>query len=215
MIVPLIKTPEEWNNLLQTIFRTPSIDVYLKIEQGEDINQLAEYWGNFGRANSIRPILKRISNTPGGGKIDIAKLLPSIPKSRLHTFTGIDETDKHPRDCIWTVMNFFNDQPDERYTIDDSFNTYFQQIASTLTDKSQLKFGDMIFIADKNENSIHGCIYIADNIVYTKNGQNSTINITPFSLSYYDRTLALYSANRENVNTRYFSRLIADTNKIK
>ena len=119
LLAPFLNTATDWNNLLQTIFRSTALDVYLKIEHGQDVSKLIDYWGNLGRVKDIKPILEQMSDKKEGGKIDITELLPSIPKSRLDTFASIKETDKNFRDCKWTMFNFFNTKSDDRYNTDE------------------------------------------------------------------------------------------------
>ena len=80
---------------------------------------------------------------------------------------------------------------------------------------SKLKFGDIIEITDKNGEIKHTCVYIAENIVYTKDGQDSDITISPFILSDFAKTLAIYTYHKDMVNLVFYTRSVGDTNQIK
>jgi hypothetical protein len=215
LIVPYLKTLDDWNNLLQILFRTPALDLYLKVGEGQDISKLTGYWGNLKREKIVEPLLKKMKELPGGGKIDVAKLLPHISQNRLNTFTGVEETDKYSRDCLWTMFNFFNSKSDERFADDKNKPKLFDAISKPLKGNSKMKFGDIILFTGKDHTIIHGCVYIADNIVYTKNGQASDMSNTPFIFSDFGKTLALYRCGEQKVNTEFYSRTFANTNLIK
>jgi len=65
-------------------------------------------------------------------------------------------------------MNFFNDQPDNRFT-DPSFTSAFIQ-----TNYYQValpnQYGDVILILNEQGNAIHSAVHLANDIVFTKNG---------------------------------------------
>jgi hypothetical protein len=211
LVVPYLKTSIETENLLQVMFRSRALEVFLKIEEGQDISKLAEYWGRLGRTDEITPLLESIRNTPGGGKIDIIHLLPPIPRGRLHTFVSAKEYNQFLRNCHWLSFNFFNEQSDERVGKDENLGRLLGAITDPLPKGQQPQFGDMILIIDQNENVLHSCVYIADNLVFTKNGSAPD---RPFKLSYLDDVLSLYSLDG-GLTTEIFSRKIPDTNLIQ
>jgi hypothetical protein len=216
LIVPELKTQEDWDNLLQTLYRTPALTVYLKIGKGQDISGIAGYWGNLNRIKDVKPILERMSNSPKGGKIDIEELLPTIPQSMMNTFVSGEEAVKNNWNCMWTTFNFFNGKSDERLTKSaDTELECLKGIAKPAQGNYQPKFGDIIILTDKNGITLHSCVYIADNIVYTKNGKDAGIFNTPFCLSYFDKVQTLYNFHQDKINTVFGSRIKADTQQIK
>ena len=87
-------------------------------------------------------------------------------------------------------MNFFNAVPDNRfsepaYTVD-YLKSHFYQIAKPSA------YGDRIFLLDKNGNAIHSAVYLADDIVFTKNGNNYT---QPWMLMHLNDLLAEYTSD--------------------
>ena len=206
LILPLINTNDEQNDLLQTLYRTKALDVYLKIKEGQDVSKIADYWGNLGRNKLIKPMLERISENPREGKINIAELLPTIPQNRLNTYSGIEEFEMDYKDCHWTTINFFNNAPDERYYMLPELFSFIKSISKPLKN-AQLKFGDIICIYDENNELTHSCTFIADNLVLTKNGMG---NLKPFVLTYRDKTVPLYGNK-----TAYYSRTISNTHTVE
>ena len=73
-------------------------------------------------------------------------------------------------DCHWSTMNFFNETPDDRFS-DTAFTSkyigdHYYQIAQPSA------YGDRIFLIDANGAAIHSGVFIADDIIFTKNGNN-------------------------------------------
>lgn len=213
LVLPYLKTKTDWDNLLQTLYRTPSLDIKLIINEGENIDPIINYWGNVNRTDFVANKLNKLKNKKGGGKINIAELLPNIPKYRLNTFTFSEEIKHYTRDCLWTMFNFYNTQPDERFDNDANKPTLFNQIAKPLANNSELKFGDIIILENNNKIVYHGCVYIAENIVFTKNGETSFATNSPFVFQHYNKMLNLYHANNIN-NIQTFSRIRGETNKL-
>jgi hypothetical protein len=205
LILPLLKTDGSWNSFLQTIYRTKSMEAYLDIKEGQDIDEIVNYWGNLGRTEEVKPILESISRKIGGGKINIEELLPSIPQGRLNTYSSINEYETDFKDCHWTTINFFNRDIEERYYDLPDLSTFINKISKP-QEYSQLKFGDIISIFNENDELVHSCTYIADNLVITKNGMG---NLKPFVLSYMNKTVSLYG---ERVT--FSSRTISNTHTI-
>ena len=74
-------------------------------------------------------------------------------------------------DCHWSTMNFFNEVPDDHYN-DSAYmvkcllTNYYQIAAPT-------QYGDVIlFLNDEGNNAVHSAVYLAGDLVFTKNGNN-------------------------------------------
>ena len=67
-------------------------------------------------------------------------------------------------------MNFFNETPDTNFFD----GAYSQKILDTEYEpvSDEPFFGDLIVLFDENGQSVHMCVYIADDFVFTKNGVN-------------------------------------------
>lgn len=202
LILPFLETEEDWNDLLRTVYRTKAYDLSLAIKEGQNVDKITDYWGNLGRQASIRTIFEQASSSPGGSSIDISDILPEIPRERINTYSGIVEHLNNWKDCHWTTINFFNPVPDERYYDLADFTSFFGKISKPLG-SNQLRFGDIISVYDENGELTHTCIYIACNVVFTKNGMG---NLMPFVFSSLDETVPLYGSKVE-----YLTRTVADT----
>ncbi len=160
---------------MKALTRTRSLILHLKITEDSDIEALKDYWSAGSRYKDIFPLLESAaSSTIASGEqiLDAAHIIPPTPRKYLYTFPtlslGIDGT--FP-DGFWTSLNFFNYLPDEQF--DNVKNVMAYARENFLPASPPYKYGDMLLLIDPVANkSIHACIYIADDIVYTKNGRS-------------------------------------------
>jgi len=96
------------------------------------------------------------------------------------------------QDCFWSAMNFFSDEPDNRFF--DSDHT--QTILRTDYDKvreGEKQFGDILLLLGPANKALHMCVYVADDVVFTKNGANT---IQPWVLMKMSEMLGTYEPER-------------------
>jgi len=185
-----VQDPVEKVRLAQILTRTPALEVYLEVKENEDINPLVEYWGIGHQKEMIEPVLDAMNDRPIGGVINIVFLLPRFARTRLNTFVYgddlIQETAEHTHDCNWAALNFFNDVPDERFS-----SKAGGELCDQLSDPidSPSKLGDLLFFIGKNGEVMHVCVFLAGNIVFTKNGSSPQ---APFILSHLKDVVAYY-----------------------
>jgi hypothetical protein len=162
-----VKDPGEQMRMVKALTRTMAIQIMLHVPPGANVDELAAYWGAHGRAIEVRPLLAAEANSPTGGRIGGAFLMPNF--ARDHLFKYPTEPDWRKHTCYWSAMNFFNG------TIDDGF----EGLAYTgkeidkdyhRIDKASARMGDLVLLQVSSTSVIHACVYIADNIVFTKNG---------------------------------------------
>jgi hypothetical protein len=136
------------------------------------------------------PILESILETDGLEEIDITHLLPAMPRKLLYSFpmVGVAAHGRVP-DCHWTTLNFFN------YNARDVYLDTRMATANVLENYGRVqgdwKFGDAILFLDRQTgNALHSCVYIADEIVFTKNGNNL---VTPWVLMPLEEVRKVYA----------------------
>jgi hypothetical protein len=176
--------------LMKVLTRKSTLLLKVHIMPDTDINELASYWSRGTVDKDIKPMLESLVDVPGGARIGIGKFFPRLPRESLYTFPypSLDPGAEN-KDCHWTALNFFNDPPDARYT-----NINF--VKQTLTNDyypvpSDLRYGDILELVRPNGDAIHSCIYVADNIVYTKNSAQAT---EPFMLMTIPDMLDAFSS---------------------
>jgi hypothetical protein len=185
-------SPEEFKGLFRSLYSEPSLMLRLRVTRGSDVNALLKYWGKGGQAHRIEPMLKSLAKVPGGGSINTSYLLPPFP--RLHLYTYSSQTQNPAvtnQDCFWSAMNFFNEKPDLRLSNPD----YARHMLSTAYYETQedRAYGDLLVLLDANQKTVHACVYIADDVVFTKNGEDY---LQPWVLMKMPDVLAHYASDK-------------------
>ncbi|MBI3986615.1 MAG: hypothetical protein HY343_06835 [Lentisphaerae bacterium] len=196
LVLPEIRSPLDRIRLLRTLNRASSLSLRLRIQEGESMNSMLAYWSRNDRRSEVEPILESIRNQAGGGRLDVVYLLPAFARTRLYTYINPTRSDLNiRRDCHWTTFNFFNELPDNRYgreeTLIDLALSEYEEI------NSPTDFGDVIMFFIPPNTAIHSCVYIADDIVFTKNGVGFG---APFIFEHLENVISAY---REEVG--YFT----------
>jgi len=188
VVYPRIAGSEERRRLLKWFARTTTLLMKLQVKPGSDVDALADYWAKGQRSKDIEALLDSLTNTPGGMTIDVAHLLLPLARKLLYTFP-VPPTDLsgHWPDCNWTAFNFFRDPPDDRFY---DFDVCGNELEQNYDKVKQATFGDLIVFYRPDGYPIHVVVYIADDVVFTKNG-NSTFH--PWMLMKWDDLISDYT----------------------
>jgi hypothetical protein len=156
-----------------------------------DVVALANYWGKGSRATDVRTVLESLSKVQGGAWVNILMMIPPLPASQLYTYPNIQDNPlngpAHVRDCHWTSFNFFRDTPELDITPDFVIRELKNNYAPASGDP---RYGDVVLFSKPDGDIIHSSIYLADDIVYTKNGATS---IYPWMLATISDLMKQYS----------------------
>jgi len=184
---------EQKNHLMKALSRQQTMLLKLRVKPDSDINALNNYWGKACWSMDVRALLESLAKTSGGGQLDIVELLPPIPTQLLYTYPVPQNPLNGPavkQDCMWTSFNFFRDPPDPKFNdanyILEKLKTEYYQVT---TDP---RYGDIVMFATPDKEFIHSAVYLADDIVYTKNGDNPR---NPWVLSTISNLREIYSIN--------------------
>lgn len=191
LILPLIPSARERNNLLKTLARKSTMLMKLVVNPGQDIDPLVRYWSKGGRAKDIEPLLRSLTLRPQKEKIDIVHLLPPFARRRLYTYpVPSEDLAVTKQDCYWTCMNFFKREPDDRFTD----GAYVSRVLRSEYDLVPVRptYGDLVILTKQNGQAVHGAVYIADNILFTKNGSHHSI---PWLLMKLEDVVAFYPSD--------------------
>ncbi len=185
-----IPTSEARLHFFKTLSRSSVVMARLRIRPDTDVEKLIGYWsGNkLVRQKDLKPLLESLRRNDEGGTVSLMYLLPPFARERLYT-TPLPANPGDPNmDCHWSAMNFFNSEPDFRFS-DLDYTAAF--VKSNYYPVAQpTAYGDIVFLLDSDGNAIHSAVYIADDIVFTKNGNNYA---QPWILMRLPNLLALYS----------------------
>lgn len=181
------ETPGEVSQVFRTVTRTRALLVTLRLPASANLESLLDYWtGGFADADT-RPLLEASVARDSVMELDAARLLPALARRRIYTYPTLDQTvNGRLPDCHWTSLNFFRNTP-KSYYLDTRLAA-----GSLLADYTQVsppyRFGDVLAFVS-GDSVIHSCVFIADDIVYTKNGENI---LAPWVMQRMDDVMAIY-----------------------
>lgn len=199
LVLSRIPSLHERVRLIKTLARKSTLLVKLRIRASSDIEALDNYWGRGQRTKDIQPLLQSLVRDGTSTTIDIIHLLPRLPRSLLYTYPAVtDPGSTSYLDCHWTVLNFFNALSDNRYEQLDAVTAAFLNDYYPVTGKPT--FGDVIMFAKPDGSIIHSCVYIAADIVFTKNGASPN---APWILMSLSDVEAFYPSE-ETLDLQYF-----------
>ncbi len=201
ILVNSLPSDHEKFRFLKTISRTATLLVKLSVNEQSDVESLVDYWGYGGRSKDVRSLLKSMAAVPGGSMVDVAHLLPAFVRQRIYNYPNPDLVNVTNQHCHWSSMNFLNQIPDDRY----SEETFVRQAVETefLPVNDAPRLGDVIFFLDGQGMVVHSATYIADNIVFTKNGGGAN---RPWVYMEMEDLLSLYLKPREAMKTVIYRR---------
>jgi hypothetical protein len=187
-LLPMIRDPQERRRAAVLLSRQETYIVRLKIDRQTDVDRLVQYWGGQRRTKDIEPLLESLVKVPGGFALDLVHLLPAIPRRRLYTYprAGRDEE----KNCHWSSFNFYGETPDDRLievpVARHELETQYRQV-------SEPRFGDVVVLVDRETSGVvHSAVYLADDLVFTKNGFGAT---QPWLYMQLRTLTELYSAH--------------------
>lgn len=173
-LVASVPSEQERAKLFRTLSRQSAVLATLEVRPTTDLSPLIAYWGHGGRERNVEPLLKSISKLPEGRSLDVARLLPQFARARLLTYPEpVDAGPNGRYDCHWSSLNFFNATPDDTLTNPDVVAETLKSRYHMIERASQL--GDVIFLLDAGGNGIHSAAYVADDVVFTKNGSSIAV----------------------------------------
>jgi hypothetical protein len=204
VILRHIPNPEERAEYLQSLTSQNAVLLKLLIKPDSDIDKPLNYWALTSagvRIKDLRPLFEAQQRLPAGGSISVLYLLPPMARERLFTtpLTPGVGTPKQP-DCHWSALNFFSEIPDDRMSDNDFASSFIAQNYYEIG-KAGLQ-GDLVLLFNERNRVIHSSVYLADDIVFTKNGVNFA---QPWILMHEKDMIGYFSA-LEPVKVAYFRR---------
>ncbi len=191
LVLPRLPTREERLTLVRTLARKSTVLVQLRVTPRSDIETLSNYWGRGPHRKDVRSLLRSIAHRPEGTLIDISHLLPRFARARIFTYPAAsDHAGDVNYDCHWTSLNFFNDPPDNRFADADTVTHVLETEYAPVSGPRLL--GDILVFFRPDGKAIHSCVYIADEIVFSKNGSSQ---VMPWILMALPDVVAFYPSD--------------------
>ena len=184
-----LSSAEDTRKLVKCLSRVSTFIMRLDLGKESDIARILSWWKVPGQSQSYAPLLESLSRE-SDHKISIAALLPPFARLRLYTYPDPADPNAQFQDCIWSSMNFTATTPDNRFFKKDYFQQVLQRECMPVGDP--LKFGDVLVFLTPSNDVAHMCVYLADDVVFTKNGANLS---QPWQLMHLSEVKGLYSWN--------------------
>lgn len=168
----MLKDQEERLDFAQLLARTRCQLASLAPFSAEEAPDIIEYWSARGRNQEVVSVLNSSVKSDPPLPIDLIHLLPPVPRSLLFTFAPRDSMVANARpDCFWTTRNFFAPEISQRFLDITYEDTSF---AGWLPVSPPYELGDVILVLDEKDTAKvhHACNYLADDLVFTKNGSS-------------------------------------------
>lgn len=172
-IISLAKSEAEARQLQKHSSRVRSMAVQLRLSDPSQITDIMTYWttGLGLRRKEVVPLMEATAATPGAGSLDLVHMLPPLPRKLLYTYPDMSMAIEGVMpDCHWTALNFFNYNPEPIYL--DEFFAASRLLAGFEQVDGPYRFGDVLVFLTDDMNAHHSCIFLAADLVYTKNGRS-------------------------------------------
>ena len=194
-LLNLTASEPEARRLFQSFTRTRSYLVKLVVSADTDTESVRSYWtigGKSFRLKALGPLLNSIKETRQTIELDISHVIPALPRKLVYNYQSPSFATKgiFP-DCHWTSLNFFNYEPHE-YLLDSRLATS-KVLDDYLPVDPPYAYGDILFFLREDDgNAFHSCLFLADDLVFTKNGRNQLI---PWIISTLKDVSSIYLAS--------------------
>lgn len=175
--------------LIKTLSRSATLIMKLRVQPDSDTRALTDYWAQGWHVKDIGPLLDSLTKVTNGITIDVVHLLPPFARKRMNSYPTPLAAGEKPPDCYWSAFNFFNDPPGDRYFDD---NIWRRELQDKYQLVEQPTFGDLVFLTRPDGVPIHCAVFVADDVVFTKNGLNLR---QPWKLMKLEDMLARYPEN--------------------
>ncbi|MEM0898030.1 MAG: hypothetical protein AAGJ79_14230 [Verrucomicrobiota bacterium] len=191
--IPLVlsktESEEERTAFTRVIGKQKTLVLRLRMGAGSDVEQISNYWSSNHRREDVVSILEGVMESGEVELLDIVHLMPPLPRKLLYTYPMPEgrKTGEMP-DCYWTALNFFNFVPREDFL---DVHQFEERLAAEYVQVGQpLQLGDIVVIKHtETGNTLHAASYVAEEIVFTKNGQHPA---RPWILMRYRDMVDLY-----------------------
>ncbi len=200
-----IPTLERRVAMAASLSRQYAVLVRLCIRPDTDLDSLGAYWGKVPNVHftGVRPMLQALKGLPKGGSIDLEFLLPPFARNHLYTYQLPPAPGEPIKNCYWSTFNFCSVKPDDRFSSLAECGRYIEQEFYRIPQPGA--YGDvLLFMNDMAQIGHsafyqaqvgHSAVYLADDLVFTKNGNNYAMpwiimRITDLHAMYPDLQIA-------------------------
>jgi hypothetical protein len=166
LALALIRDQEQRARLLDVL--TATATYLVTVDLNADVDALTRYWSLGVRPDDRAALLRAAAQVPGGSTIELEDLLPAFARRLLYTYPNraLDPA-LDRRNCFWTSLNFFSDTPDDRLA---DLGAATRAMETDYELVKEPAYGDLLVLVDARNTPVHAAVYLADDLVFTKNG---------------------------------------------
>jgi len=179
----------------RAITRESTLLLKVHVTPTTDINALTEYYGKGCWRTDVRAMLESLSQIPGGAWVNVARMMPPRPAGLLYKFPQPQNAAEGPpvsHNCYWTALNFLKEKSDPALSSPEHLN------AALAADYAQVagdpRYGDVVLLMQPDYKAIHAAVFIAGDVVYTKNGESP---LRPWTLTTVSQLLKEFACVAE------------------
>jgi len=172
----ILESKREQLSAQRAALRVPGIVLLLEKPAPDEVPEIAAYWRRVGRAKSVDRLLSSFATQDDIRYLDIIHLLSPVEREFVNTYFMPSEPSLTPS-CFWTAFNFGEDEPDDRFLVVPGVWTEQRELAwQVLNEKfdrisTPNHVGDIIGYRRAGAEALeHVCVFLADDLAYTKNG---------------------------------------------
>jgi len=185
MLIARSASDKEDRLIMKSMTRTRTLIMRLSINSETDLDTLRDYWSAGFTRTDVLPLIDSLARLGDDESLDLSHLLPPTPRKHLYTFPSISMgvSGAFP-ESFWTATNFFNFQPGEPGVGSEKFFQIMEKRYTALPGAEDYRYGDVLLLQPgEGDGSMQACVYIADDIVFTKTGRQMS---RPWVLKHLD-----------------------------
>lgn len=161
----------EKRRFIQFLSSHSGVQLRVRLTGDSELESAVTYWAAGNPESNVRSLLESLQNSNGTAAIDAVYFLPPLARNLLMVYPAGESPDQPNTvywNCSWTALNFFSQRPDPRFVdvpwaMDSLRRDYARVEANSF-------FGDVVVWNDESGNPLHMAVYIAGDVVLTKNG---------------------------------------------
>jgi hypothetical protein len=181
-----LKDPQQGPEWLKLLTRNKTLLLKLEIDNSSDIPALVNYWSGPYNLKDFQPLLESFKRENRTTRLDVIHLLPPVARQIAYTYPLEDGVGER-RDCHWTAINFFEESKNDKFL--DLREIALELESHYVNVEKPEKFGDIIMFTPDGNDVLHSCVYIAADLVFTKNGMGVH---QPWTISSLQEVATIY-----------------------
>ena len=128
--------------------------------------QLEDYWQGGGRSRTVESILKSTRRLDGYERLDLAHLLPRLPRALLHTFPPDLANREEPNiENAVAAVSFFRPSLDARDELDQGFSAWLREHCELI--EGDREFGDIVVFENPGQSRWpFAMVHVADGLLF-------------------------------------------------